>query len=194
MKSEIIKLGKNVLVAFLLVSGVLVAQESKVNVKESKLTVLGTSNLHDWHANAEVMSGKGTFVSEGNTLKEVKSLNFVLTSEGLKSGKSGMDKNTYKALKTETYKNIEFKLLSVAKITKKSEGVFAVETQGNLTICGVTKKVNQTFTVKVTGGKYLLSGKQTIDMTTYGIEPPTALMGTIKTGKDVTADFSVTYN
>lgn len=194
MKSEIIKLGKKILVAFLLFSGVLVAQESKVNIKESKLTILGTSNVHDWHVNAEVMSGKAVFVSEGNTLKEVKSLNFVLGSEGLKSGKSGMDKNTYKALKTGTYKNIEFKLLSVAKITKKSEGVFAVETQGNLTICGVTKKVNQVFTVKVNGEKYVLSGKQTIDMTTYNVEPPTALMGTIKTGKEVTADFSVTYN
>lgn len=194
MKSEIIKLGKKILVAFLLVSGVLVAQESKVNIKESKLTILGTSNVHDWHVNAEVMSGKAVFVSEGNTLKEVKSLNFVLGSEGLKSGKSGMDKNTYKALKTGTYKNIEFKLINVTKVTKKSEGVFTVETQGNLTICGVTKKVNQVFTVKVNGEKYVLSGKQTIDMTTYNVEPPTALMGTIKTGKEVTADFNVTYN
>lgn len=194
MKSEIIKLGKTILVAFLLVSGVLVAQESKVNIKESKLTILGTSNVHDWHVNAEVMSGKAVFVSEGNTLKEVKSLNFVLGSEGLKSGKSGMDKNTYKALKTETYKNIEFKVINVTKITKKGEGFFTVETQGNLTICGVTKKINQVFSVKVINDKFVLSGKQTIDMTTYSVEPPTALMGTIKTGKDVTADFNVTYN
>lgn len=159
MKSEIIKLGKTILVAFLLVSGVLVAQESKVNIKESKLTILGTSNVHDWHVNAEVMSGKAVFVSEGNTLKEVKSLNFVLGSEGLKSGKSGMDKNTYKALKTETYKNIEFKVINVTKITKKGEGFFTVETQGNLTICGVTKKINQVFSVKVINDKFVLSGK-----------------------------------
>ena len=31
-------------------------------------------------------------------------------------------------------------------------------------------------------------------MTLYGVEPPKALMGTIKTGKDVVVDFKVTYN
>ena len=31
-------------------------------------------------------------------------------------------------------------------------------------------------------------------MTLYGVEPPTALMGTITTGKDVVVDFKVTYN
>lgn len=194
MKNRTINIRKTIFLAFLLVSGFLVAQESKVNVKESKLTVLGTSNVHDWHVNAEVMSGKALFVSENNTLKEIKNLNFVLASEGLKSGKSGMDKNTFKALKTSTYKNIEFKLINVTKITKKGEGVFTVEAQGNLTICGVTKKINQVFSVKVINDKFVLNGKQTIDMTNYGIEPPKALMGTIKTGKDVTAEFNVTYN
>ncbi len=194
MKNRTINIRKTIFLAFLLVSGFLVAQESKVNVKESKLTVLGTSNVHDWHVNAEVMSGKALFVSENNTLKEIKNLNFVLASEGLKSGKSGMDKNTFKALKTSTYKNIEFKLINVTKITKKGEGVFTVEAQGNLTICGVTKKINQVFNVKVINDKFVLNGKQTIDMTNYGIEPPKALMGTIKTGKDVTAEFNVTYN
>lgn len=194
MKNRTINIRKTIFLAFLLVSGFLVAQESKVNVKESKLTVLGTSNVHDWHVNAEVMSGKALFVSENNTLKEIKNLNFVLASEGLKSGKSGMDKNTFKALKTSTYKNIEFKLINVTKITKKGEGFFTVEAQGNLTICGVTKKINQVFNVKVINDKFVLNGKQTIDMTNYGIEPPKALMGTIKTGKDVTAEFNVTYN
>ena len=194
MKNRTINIRKTIFLAFLLVSGFLVAQESKVNVKESKLTVLGTSNVHDWHVNAEVMSGKALFVSENNTLKEIKNLNFVLASEGLKSGKSGMDKNTFKALKTSTYKNIEFKLINVTKITKKGEGVFTVEAQGNLTICGVTKKINQVFNVKVINDKFVLNGKQRIDMTNYVIEPPKALMGTIKTGKDVTAEFNVTYN
>jgi hypothetical protein len=40
----------------------------------------------------------------------------------------------------------------------------------------------------------IFSGKQKIDMTLYGVEPPKALMGTIKTGKDVVVDFKVTYN
>ncbi len=172
----------------------LVAQESRVVLSESKLTVFGTSNLHDWEIQAKAMSGKSTLAIEASDLKAIKSLDFAVEVEQLKSGKSGMDDNTFKALKSKTYKNITYKLVNVAKITEASGGNFTVETQGDLTIAGVTKRINQTFTVKLVGKKAIFSGKTKIDMTAFEVKPPTALMGTIKTGKEVTIDFKVTYN
>jgi len=172
----------------------LVAQDSKVVLAESKLKVLGTSNLHDWEIDAKAMSGKATMAIEAGDLKSIKNLDFAVEVEQLKSGKSGMDNNTFKALNSKTYKTINYKLVSVTKITEISAGNFTVETQGDLTISGVTKRINQTFTVKIIGKKAVFSGKTKIDMTVYGVKPPTALMGTIKTGKDVTVDFKVTYN
>ena len=172
----------------------LVAQDSKVVLAESKLTVFGTSNLHDWEIEAKAMSGKSSMTIETGNLKAIKSLDFAVEVEQLKSGKSGMDNNTFKALNSKTYKTINFKLVSVTKITEVSKGNFTVETQGDLTISGVTKRINQTFTVKIIGGKAIFSGKTKLDMIVYGVKPPTALMGTIKTGKEVTVDFKVTYN
>ena len=170
------------------------AQESRVVLAESKLKVLGTSNLHDWEIDAKAMSGKSTMTIEAGNLKAIKNLDFAVEVEQLKSGKSGMDNNTFKALNSKTYKTINYKLVSVTKITETSDGNFTVETQGDLTISGVTKRINQTFTVKIIGKKAIFSGKTKIDMTVFGVKPPTALMGTIKTGKDVTVDFKVTYN
>lgn len=170
------------------------AQESKVVLAESKLKVLGTSNLHDWEIDAKAMSGKSTMTIDAGNLKAIKNLDFAVEVEQLKSGKNGMDNNTFKALNSKTYKTINYKLVSVTKITETSAGDFTVETQGDLSISGVTKRINQTFTVKVVGKKVIFSGKTKIDMTVYGVKPPTALMGTIKTGKDVTVDFKVTYN
>ncbi|CAM3782229.1 YceI family protein [Flavobacterium cucumis] len=172
----------------------LIAQESKVVLAESNLKVLGTSNLHDWEINAKAMSGKASLAIEANDLKAIKNLDFSVEVEQLKSGKSGMDNNTFKALNSKTYKTINFKLVSVTKISEKSENNFTIETQGDLTISGVTKRINQTFAVKLVGKKAVFSGKTKIDMTVYGVKPPTALMGTIKTGKDVTVDYKVTYN
>lgn len=172
----------------------LIAQESKVVLAESKLKVLGTSNLHDWEIDAKAMSGKSTMTIDAGNLKAIKSLDFAVEVEQLKSGKSGMDNNTFKALNSKTYKSINYKLVSVTKITETSDGNFTVETQGDLTISGVTKRINQTFTVRIIGKKAIFSGKTKIDMTVFGVKPPTALMGTIKTGKDVTIDFKVTYN
>ncbi len=170
------------------------AQESRVVLAESKLKVLGTSNLHDWEIDAKAMSGKSTMTIEAGNLKAIKNLDFAVEVEQLKSGKNGMDNNTFKALNSKTYKTINYKLVSVTKITETSDGNFTVETQGDLIISGVSKRINQTFTVKIIGKKAIFSGKTKIDMTVYGVKPPTALMGTIKTGKDVTVDFKVTYN
>lgn len=186
-----------VLLTLLLVisnSNTLVAQESKLILPESKLTVFGTSNLHDWEIEAKGMSGKAAFIIDGADLTAIKSLDFAVEVEQLKSGKSGMDENTFKALKSKTYKTINYKLVHVSKISETTAGSFVVETQGDLTIAGVTKRINQTFAVKIVGKKAIFSGKTKIDMTAYEIKPPTALMGTIKTGKEVTIDFKVTYN
>lgn len=169
-------------------------QDSKVVLTESKLVVDGTSNLHDWTIEAKAMSGKASATIETGDLKALKNLDFSVEVEQLKSGKSGMDKNTFKALKSTSHKNISFKLVKVVKMTTVSDNNYTIETQGDLTIAGTTKRINQTFTVKLIGKKMVFSGKQKIDMTVYGVEPPKALMGTIKTGKDVTVDFKVTYN
>lgn len=169
-------------------------QDSKVVLTESKLVVDGTSNLHDWTIEAKAMSGKASATIEAGDLKALKNLDFSVEVEQLKSGKSGMDKNTFKALKSTSHKNISFKLVKVVKMTTVSDNNYTIETQGDLTIAGVTKRINQNFTVKLIGKKMVFTGKQKIDMTVYGVEPPKALMGTIKTGKDVTVDFKVTYN
>ena len=169
------------------------AQDYKVALADSKLIVLGTSNLHDWEIDAKSMSGKSNLSLEAGELKAIKSLDFSVEVEQLKSGKKGMDNNTYKALNSAMYKNITYKLTNVSKISKSSDN-YTVETIGDLTICGVTKKINQSFQVKIIGKKAIFNGKTKIDMTTYGVKPPTALLGTIKTGKDVTVNFNIAYN
>lgn len=195
MKAQKINL-KNCLLLILMIIPIfnLLAQESKLVLAESKLTVFGTSNLHDWEIEAKAMSGKTNLTIEAGDLKAIKNLDFAVEVEQLKSGKSGMDSNTFKALNSKTYKTINYKLVSVTKITEVCQGNYTIETQGDLTISGVTKRITQTFTVKIVGKKAIFSGKTKIDMTVFGVKPPTALMGTIKTGKDVTVDFKVTYN
>ena len=104
-----------------------------------------------------------------------------------------MDKNTFKALNSSKYKTINFKVTKVVKVTKNTNGTFTIETLGDLTINGVTKNIGQAFTAKLVDSKVQLIGKQTLNMTQYSVEPPTALLGTIKTGENVTINFSVVY-
>lgn len=168
------------------------AQEFKAIPSESKVVVLGTSNIHDWELTAKSFRGNASFIMENNQLKSADNLSFIVTVEGLKSGKSGMDKNTYKALKSRKFGEIIFQSKKAAEIGEITAGKYRVEVQGDLTIAGVHKKVSLTFTA-VPGDGIRLSGRTEIRMTDYNVEPPTALLGTVKTGETVTVDLNITY-
>lgn len=170
------------------------AQEVKVNNTNSKLTIFGTSNLHDWDMKAERMSGTATFKMEDGKLTGIDKLNFAVDVESLKSGKSGMDKNAYSALNSNNHKTINYTLSRVTKVTETGSNTYTIEATGNLRIAGETKQVPITFTARTSGNRVTLSGKVPLNMTHYKVDPPRALMGTVRTGEELTIDFEVIYN
>lgn len=167
-----------------------VAQEYKVAKQTSALIVEGTSNIHDWEIKAENQSGVITFKSIDNA--EIAKLNFSVETESLKSGKSGMDKNTYKALNAKKYKTIKFNLIKVKETTAKGNNKYDVKLEGDLTISGTTKRITLPLQMEINAGTVKLTGSKKIKMTDYNIEPPTALFGTITTGDEVTIKIKTT--
>ena len=167
------------------------AQTYSLNNNTSFLEVHGTSSLHDWHVDAEEQSGKIVITNTENL--EIKSLSFSVKAESLKSGKSSMDNNTYKALNTDDYKPIDFKLNSVKQVEKVKENSFKVSVLGNMTISGVTKTITLELTIKLDGTKVLIECEKSILMTDYGIDPPKALLGTIKTGNKINIIFKSVF-
>ena len=104
-----------------------------------------------------------------------------------------MDDKTYDALKGAKYPYITFKMLSVKSMTKSGSG-YALKINGELTIAGVTKNVdiNGTVSVKENGKLYIETSKA-LKMTDFGIDPPTAMMGAMKVGNDITIKFKLNY-
>lgn len=170
------------------------AQELKVNNANSKLTIIGTSNLHDWDMKAERMSGTAAFKMEDGKLTGIDRLTFAVDVESLKSGKNGLDRNAYAALNSGSHKTINYTLSRVNRVTETGNNTYTVETSGNLRIAGETKQVSITFAARTSGNNVTLSGKTPINMTHYKVDPPRALMGTVRTAEDVTIDFEVVYN
>ncbi|WP_372753191.1 YceI family protein [Mariniflexile sp.] len=167
------------------------AQEFSLINGESTLTVLGTSSIHDWEVTAEKQSGKISFkdINAG----QIDKCTIEIVAESLKSGKSSMDKNTYKALNTSSHKTINFQLAEVKKVTSKGDGVYAVNTTGDLTISGTKKRIPLDFTLTVKDSKVKLVGEKKIKMTDFKVEPPKAMFGTITTGDDLTIKFSTQF-
>ncbi len=167
------------------------AQTFNLKNTESTVTVFGTSSLHDWHVVAETKSGQIIF--KDLETGELETCTLDVVSQSLKSGKKAMDKNTYKALKTETYKSIFFQLTSVQSIIDKGIGKFLIKCQGDLTITNVKKQIPIEFTIEIIQDKIIVTGSKSIKMTDFNIEPPTALLGTIRTGNEITIQFKTIY-
>ncbi len=170
------------------------AQSYILNSGASNLKVEGTSNIHDWELTAKELQGTMKAEMEDGQLVKIDQLDFAVVAESLKSGKGGMDKNTYKALNTDDHKKITYKLEKVNNIDCTSNSSCKVTTSGYLTIAGTKKLVDLTFDAKVNGNQITLSGNKKIKMTEFKVDPPTAMFGTITTGDEVNIKFQAAYS
>src|SRR5690554_533821 len=148
----------------LFVVQVSVAQTYNLSNATSTLRVDGTSNLHDWDIKAENQKGKISVELDNGKVTKIQDLSFTVLTESLKSGKSGMDKNTHKALQANKHKEITFKLTNVKNIDCGSSDNCKVTVTGNLSIAGKTKPMEINFEMKVSGNTITLTGNKKFNM------------------------------
>src|SRR5690625_886111 len=117
-----------------------------------ELEVSGTSSLHDWEMLSDQASGKMIAETASGKLKSIESLEVIMRSESIESGKRGMDKKAYEALKTKKHKSITFKLNNA----NKSGDTWILD--GTLKIAGVTKNVKIKDEETYDEGNYGLKG------------------------------------
>jgi polyisoprenoid-binding protein YceI len=183
-----------VLLCSLLVPGAVSSQVKYQSTGGVKITIEGTSNIHDWEMNSDkgACTAVFTFNTNGN-LTGLSLLGFSVAAESLKSEHKAMDKNTYKAMNTDKYPTISFALTS--SIVQSSSGNnYVLKTKGKLTISGVTKDIDLTGTCTYNPADKSItcSGAYPLKMTDYGVTPPSIMFGTIKTGNAINVKFNFT--
>lgn len=160
----------------------------------SIIEVTGTSTLHDWSMKMEKPNGQALFGFGDDGQLSIEGLKITLQAENLKSDHKGMDKNAYKAMKTDQYPNIVFEMTRLDDVRSKGDG-YKVSCIGKLTIAGTTKVISIPATIKTNpDGSFTSMASKALKMTDFGIDPPTAVLGTIKTGDDITISYTATFN
>ena len=189
---------KTILFVFLLPLAISlsIAQPCKYHTKDDlSLVVSGTSTLHDWKMKTSKGEVNATFtLSTNGQVTAFNFLSFSTPAESIKSEHTAMDKNAYKALKTDKNPSINY-TLTTATITTIDAATYSVKGVGKLTIAGITKDAELVATCKVNADKSIsVSGTKKISMKDFNIDPPSFMMGTIKTGNDIVLKFDLTIN
>ncbi|MFI5219144.1 MAG: YceI family protein [Bacteroidia bacterium] len=159
------------------------------------VTIHGTSNLHNWDQKVGIVSGDGIVSWNKDGSFDLDAINIKMDVHSIKSDKGSiMNNKTYKALKADDYPQIIFMLTIPVKFIQSKINEKAISAKGNLTIAGVTKSVDMQVKVFMQEHERLaFEGSQIIKMTDYGVAPPTAFFGTLKTGDEITLNFKTSF-
>jgi polyisoprenoid-binding protein YceI len=162
--------------------------------KDYTVTINGTSNLHSWDEKVTTVSGNGT-VNWDNGSFELVAVNIKMDVHSIQSDMgSAMNNKTYKALKADANPEIIFALNVPVKAIQTNVNEKTVTAKGNLTIAGITKAVDMKVKISMEEkGKFVVEGSQSIKMSDYNIDPPTALFGTLKTGNEIVINFKTNF-
>ena len=196
MKTKI-RLG--LLLTMMILSGMNQTIKAQSNFKIGKSTqnemkISGTSSFHDWKMKTSTFSGKAIFsFGTDDQISKLSALEFNLPVLTLKSGQKKLDKNAYKALKTEQFKEILYKQ-TLAKIMSFTNSKSHIKTEGKLTVAGVSKDVIiDLYCFKNKDGSMSCDGNYQINMKDYNVTPPVFMGGMMKTGEAITLAFSLQF-
>ena len=164
------------------------AQKSYTLDNKTNFSVLGTSTLHDWEMTSASKTGNSNLTVTDSKVVDINSIIIDLAVETIKSGKSGMDKIAYETLNVKKFKTIKYVLKTATKVNETTWNL-----TGTYTIAGVSKDLKTQIKVAVVNGVVNIQGSNKITFDEFGMKAPTALLGTIKTGKELTIKFNLNY-
>lgn len=181
------------LLAFLSFSiGTYAQKQAKLLKSESSVTIKGTSTLHDWEQKVlQFECNLQVFVQNAKLTNVEKGL-FKCISKSITSDNSLMDKKTHEALKADAHPELTFIPKSVVNIVMDDTNYSCIVT-GDLNIAGVTKNVSIPISGTLKNNHLTIKGSTVVNMPDYGVKPPTALMGSVKTGPKVTISVSLAF-
>jgi len=184
------------LMAFALISAGVAVNDNYTIAKGYTVTINGTSNLHNWTETVGTVTGSSVVSTNSDGSFNMETLTIKIEVRSIKSTEGGaMNNNTYKALKADADPEITFTLTTPLRSIKTAASAITVSAHGTMTIAGVTKPVIMQVKASMPQkGTMEFEGTQAIKMTDYGISPPTALFGALKTGDDITITFKTDFS
>ena len=160
----------------------------------ARVTINGTSNIHAYTAaTTTVLIARlqlAGAVAGPHFWEEIlkpgglEAFEITIPAATLSSPKEGLDKNMHKALRTAEFPDITFRLV---RLQPGEAG--AAKAVGMLTIAGREREITLDLKTQRKDSSLAVTGQAQLLMTDFGIKPPTAMLGMLKTDPKVTVAF-----
>jgi polyisoprenoid-binding protein YceI len=172
-----------------------VANEMLVLQPQSRIWIEGTSTVRSFSCKAADVnavveaSGPNAIPQLLTGDKGVKTVRVTVPAEQIDCGNGTMNEHMRKAIKLAEHKTIEFRL-SDYDVARGADGI-AGTINGTLLLGGVTKPIAIKAEGKPENGMLHVTGSYDLDMTAYGLKPPTLMFGRIKVGRTVKVNYDL---
>ena len=171
------------------------APRAPLALDTARVTITGSSNIHEYTASTTTVRvtrvALGTIAAGDDVWTAVtkpgvlEAFEIAIPGTSLSSPKAGLDKNMWKALKTDKFDTITFAL----KRLEPGATPAALKGIGTLRIAGVEREVTLNIVTERRNDTLAVKGSLALLMTDYGITPPVAMLGMLKTDPKVTVSF-----
>jgi hypothetical protein len=178
-----------------------VAGGSGLALVSARLTIEGTSNLHPYTASTtavRVTALQLAGAAGGDVIQRllepgaIETFDLAVAAMTLTSLNDGIDKNMHKALKAQAHADIRFRLRSLGTRDASGDGAgVPLRAKGVVTIAGVDRDVMLDLVATRAGANLSVTGGVCLLMTDFGIAPPKAMLGMLKTDPKVDIRFEI---
>lgn len=186
----------------LFMAGAVFAQDMTLNVQDDyEMRLDGEANVRSWGADITELSGTlvlsemEEITIDSLTADSFKEMTLTIPVESMDSGSGGLDKNMRKYLKADDYPEITFTLSEVTDIEVQDDGTALITAVGVVNAAGKDHEVTMNVNASINSdGTINFTGEQDLLMTSFDIDPPTAVFGTVRARDEMVISYNVNFN
>ncbi len=194
MKTNYVTL--SVFILMFISSDLLLSQQKyTLSQSVSSISIKGTSSLHDWTMEVHELICNSVVEIANTSLNKLDEVSFSCKVAKIVSNESSlMDSKAHDALKGDKFPVITFNSKEITGL-KIVGDQFSGNLSGLLTIAGKSKIESLPFLGKVVNAnQWNVKGSIKIKMSDFNIAPPTAMLGTLKTGDEINLIYAFNFN
>jgi polyisoprenoid-binding protein YceI len=166
-----------------------------LTIDTARVSIAGTSNIHAYTATTTEVRVTRVQLADGVTGANlwdavlqpgaIEAFEITIPAATLSSPREGLDKNMHKALNVKEHADITFRLLRL----EPGAAPGAFRAMGALRIAGAEREIGIAITAQRGESTLTVKGDGQLLMTDFGIAPPKAMLGMLKTDPKVTVSF-----